>query len=327
VPPGRRDEYKRLRAALIEEGRDIYGVETRRLRKDGSQVDVYLLATVLRDPHGGVNRTVYFLADITERKRVEEALQLAREAAEAANRAKSEFLANTTHEIRTPMNGVLGMLDLVLDSDLTPEQRDYLEVAKTSADALLSVLNDVLDFSKIEAGKLELDPVPFHLGESLAEALGALALSATQKGLDLRLDVAPEVPDLLVGDVGRLRQVLVNLVGNAIKFTSRGSVQVRIELEASSEDEVRIHASVRDTGIGIAPEKQQMIFEAFAQADASTTRDFGGTGLGLAISARLVTLMGGRIWVESELGKGSTFCFTLPLDPAAVREGPVTASR
>ncbi len=315
-------------------GQAIVYFENRYLHKDGTLR--WLLWTSTPYP---AQQLVYAAArDITERKAAEETmaayardlevthrdledqaarlaqlvkeLEIAKRRAEEATEAKSAFLANMSHEVRTPLNAVLGMTALALETRLTAEQRDYMTTVKSSAEALLEVVNDILDFSKIEARRLELERVPFDLREAVGNAATLLAVRASEKKLELACHVAPDVPEVVLGDEGRLRQVLLNVMGNAVKFTSHGEVVLHVAVESVGRGVASLHFTVTDTGIGIPADKQQQIFNAFTQADSSTTRRYGGTGLGLAIALRLVDLMGGRMWVESEPGRGSTFHFT-----------------
>jgi PAS domain S-box-containing protein len=285
--------------------------DKRYLRKDGSPVWVAVSVSLQRDAAGAPVNTIAVVRDITHRKRLEMELRQAKEVAEAANRAKDEFLANVSHEIRTPMNAILGMTELALETELTEDQRQCLRTVKSAADNLLGIINDLLDFSKIEAGKLELNPADFSLRAAVRDTLRALAVRAHTKGLELISEVHPDVPDALIGDASRLRQVLLNLVGNAVKFTDAGEVEVRVEVAGDlAPEEVGLRFTVRDTGIGIPRVQQERIFRAFEQEDTSTTRKYGGTGLGLTIASRLVALMGGTITVDSEPGRGSSFGFT-----------------
>ena len=323
---------------IMETGQPILGKVEKETWPDGRVSWASTTKMPLRDAQGQITGLVGISRDITERIRADEELKryaaelesardrqeqntrdlqraldelgIAKLRAEAANQAKSEFLANMSHEIRTPLNGILGMGELLTDTPLNTEQVEYLAMLRSSTDGLLALVNDILDFSKIEARKMVLDSIEFKIPESLSDTLKALALRASQKGIELACALSPEVPEYLIGDPGRLRQIVLNLVGNAIKFTERGEVVLLVDLDSRGDDRVTLHFAVRDTGIGIPADKQRIIFEAFEQADASTTRRYGGTGLGLAITSSLVKLMGGRIWVESEPGQGSTFHFT-----------------
>jgi PAS domain S-box-containing protein len=324
--PEDRDTAENLMKDYLERRVPSYSAEYRLRCKDGSYKWVLSRGQAIWGSHDEAIRLAGSQADITERKLNEAELISAKEQADSANLAKSEFLANMSHEIRTPMNGILGMTELVLDTALTDEQREHLGLVRLSAESLLLIVNDVLDFSKIEARKMELDLIPFDLRESLGETMMALSFRAHQKGLELVYEVQPEVPEALLGDPGRIRQILVNLVGNAIKFTEHGEVFVRVDEQSQGSTTTELHFAVKDTGVGIPVEKQGKIFDAFSQADGSMTRKYGGTGLGLTICVRLVEMMGGRVWLESQPGQGSTFHFTVQLavqDAASARLIPI----
>ncbi len=311
------EKYREDDAKVIESGEIMEDIEKFQ-RNNGDDGYVHVLKAPILDAQGDVVGTQGVFWDVTEQKLAEVELQRAKQAAEDASRAKSQFLANMSHEIRTPLNGIIGMSELLLDTRLNAQQQEYLLLVCDSAESLLSIINDILDFSKIEAGKLDLDIFTFALRENLSDTMRLLSSRAHGKGLELSYYVNSAAPEWIAGDAGRLRQILLNLVGNAIKFTEQGEVSLRVDVESQNDVEALLHFRVQDTGIGIPAEKQSTVFDSFEQADGSTTRKYGGTGLGLAISTRLVALMDGRIWLESELGQGSVFHFTARFQKAPI---------
>jgi PAS domain S-box-containing protein len=318
-----REEFERKYAKIQRVGTTLIGENYARNLPGGTRY-LYATASPLHDLNGKVTGAIETIRDITDRKNAEEELRKARDAANSANEAKSTFLASMSHEIRTPLNGIIGMTGLMMDTPLSAEQHEFAETIRNSGDSLLMIINDILDFSKIEAGKMEMEHQPFDLRECLESAVDLLALRASEKNLELGLLIEPDVPHAVVGDVTRLRQVFVNLLGNAVKFTARGEIVVEAGIDSKTATGALpriyvLHFKVRDTGIGIPADRVNGIFESFSQVDASTTRKYGGTGLGLAISKRLAELMGGKMWAESVAGEGSTFHFTIQA-PSTVLE-------
>jgi PAS domain S-box-containing protein len=313
---------RELVEALVQGELPSYSIEKRYVRKDGSRVWTEVTASMQRDPAGNPSYVIALVQDISERKRLEDELSLAKEIAESANRAKDEFLANVSHEIRTPFGAILGMTELVLDTPLSDEQRQDLTIVRSETERLLALVNDLLDFSKIESRKVELDLVDFSVRDLISEIVHIAQRQAQLKGLNLTIQINPSVPKFVAGDASKLRMVLLNLVNNAVKFTKAGNVALTVGIaeKVNSQNKVRLHFAVSDTGIGIPQEKQAGIFRAFEQADNSTTRSYGGTGLGLTIANEFVALMGGAIEVESQPGRGSTFTFEISLDLATDAE-------
>jgi PAS domain S-box-containing protein len=312
VHPEDRAAIEQITTELAAGRRRTLDLEYRIIRPDGSIRLLHSRGEATFDERGKPLLSTGMVMDVTEQRQIAATLQRAKEAAEAASEAKSDFLANISHEIRTPMNGILGLTELTLDTDLTREQRDYLEGAKSSSLQLLSMLNNVLDFAQIEAKHVRLETVAFSLRETVEDTMRAYAFEAKSKSLPFSCLISPDIPDRLIGDPTRLRQILGNLIANALKFTEKGDIAVRVETQIATETVLLLHVSVCDTGIGIPPEKQLTIFEAFNQADTSTARKYGGSGLGLTIASRLTEAMGGRLWVESSEAEGSTFHFEAP---------------